>query len=383
MIELPKRNSLVHASAATLKQWMACGLLRDLLPGELELKERLRVGRDTLRLALQILVDEGWLEPPVQGRKRRIYSEKIVQLQNHPAAGLPVTVLSPYPLAPGQVQAEMEETRERLTPLGRDLQWVSPEIFHLQDPEHQLENLVHSHPSAAWVLYGSSEPIQQWFAQRGLPTLIHGWPYPGVPLPYVTKDWEPAALHAGLQFLRHGHRNFGMFEFVQRGAGARFIESGLRRALVTVGDEAKLMLFQDERTPESIARAFETAFNLKERPTALVLTSSNHLLTCLSWLISKGLAVPKDVSLTVLPYDAWYADFYPPLSHYKSSTKVFAHGLADRVLELIEHGRVIRKPLSVPVEFVAGATIGPAPAENEIRNPNAENRRKPEIPMPE
>ena len=268
----------------------------------------------------------------------------------------------------------MEETQKRLAALGRDLQRVSPEIFHLQDPDHQLENLVHSHPSAAWILYGSSEPIQKWFAQRGLPALIHGWPYPGVALPYVTKDWEPAAFHAGLQFLRHGHRNIGLFEFVRRGAGAMLIENGLRRALATAGNKAKLLLFKDERTPESIARAYETAFKLKDRPTAMVLTSSNHLLTSLSWLVSKGIAVPGDVSLTVLPYDTWYSEFHPPLSHYKSNTKVFAQGMAERVLELIEHGRVGRKSLAVPVEFVPGATIGPAPlsrapSEDEIGMP--------------
>jgi DNA-binding LacI/PurR family transcriptional regulator len=361
MIQLPKRNSLVHETAATLKQWVACGLLQGLLPGEMELKERLGVGRDTLRLALQMLVDEGWLEPPAQGRKRRIRAEGVTRLKHPPEAMLPVTMLSPYAEDPGQTQAEMEETRKRLAALGRDLQRVAPEIFHLQEPDHQLENLIQSHPSAAWILYGSSEPIQKWFAKRGLPALIHGWPYAGVALPYVAKDWEPAAFHAGLQFLRHGHRKIGMFEYVRRGAGAMLIASGLRRALATAGNGAELSLFQDERTPESIARACETAFKFKDRPTAMVLTSSNHLLTSLSWLVSKGISVPGDVSLTVLPYDTWYSEFYPPLSHYKSNTKVFAQGMAERVLELIEHGRVLRKPLAVPVEFVAGATIGPAP----------------------
>ena len=68
MIQLPKRNSLVHETATTLKQWIASGMLKEVLPGELDLKERLRVGRDTLRLALQALIKEGWLEPSAQGR---------------------------------------------------------------------------------------------------------------------------------------------------------------------------------------------------------------------------------------------------------------------------------------------------------------------------
>ena len=358
MIQLPKRNSLVHETASTLKQWIAGGILKDVLPGELDLKERLRVGRDTLRLALELLINEGWVEPSVQGRKRRIHVQKLSGFKKRADADLPVTFLSPYSVEQGQTLLEMEDTQKRLVELGRELQYVSPDIFHLKDPEHQLENLVQTHPSAAWVLYASSSPIQNWFAKQGLPALIHGWPYPDVGLPYVTKDWEPAGFHAGLQFIRHGHRNIGMFEYVERGVGAMLIEHGLRRAIETAGNGAKLLMFKDERTAESVAKAYESAFKLKDRPTAMVLTSSNHLLTSLSWLVSKGIRVPDDVSLVVLPNDTWYSEFYPPLCHYKPNTKSFSHGIAERVLELVEYGRVIRKPLEVPVEFVSGATIG-------------------------
>src|ERR1700757_4832993 len=98
MIQLPKRNSLVHETASTLKQWIASGLLKDVLPGEMDLKERLRVGRDTLRLALQLLMEEGWVEPSRQGCQRRIHLQKLSDLKKRARAELPVTFLSPYHL---------------------------------------------------------------------------------------------------------------------------------------------------------------------------------------------------------------------------------------------------------------------------------------------
>lgn len=361
MIKLPKRNSLVQETAVTLKRWIADGVLKDVLPGELDLKERLRVGRDTLRLALQLLADEGWVEPSAKGRRRRIHVQKVSQLNKRASGGLPVTFLSPNSVEQGQTLVEMEETQKRLVETGRELQFVSQNIFHHKNPERQFETLVQTHPSAAWVLYASTSQIQNWFAKKGLATLIHGWPYLGVNLPYVAKSWEPAGFHAGLQLIRHGHRNIGLFEYVERGAGAMLIEQGLRRALKTADNGAKLLMFKDERTPKSIALAYEAAFKLKDRPTALVLTSSSHVLTGLSWLVSKGIRVPDDVSLIVLPNDTWYAELYPPLCHYKLNTKSFAHGVAERVLELVKHGRVSHKSLAVPVEFVPGATIGPVP----------------------
>lgn len=361
MIQLPKRTSLVQETVATLKQWIATGLLKDMLPGEMDLKNRLGVGRDTLRLALKELTEEAWLEKPGQGRNRRIRMRKVSKWRGHAANRLPVTCLSPYAHQTDQTHMEMEVTQKRLAEQGRDLQFLSPEIYHLKDPDHQLENLVRTHPSAGWVLYASSAPVQRWFARRGLPAIVHGWAYPDVNLCYVTKNWEPAGFHAGLQFLRHGHRTIGLFEYRVRGVGAMLIEQGLRRALARAGNGADLLLFKDDRTPESIARAYAEAFNLKRRPTAMVLTSSNHLLTSLSWLVSRGIGVPREVSLTVLPYEPWYADLHPALSCYKPKTGVFAHGMAERVLELVKYGRVIHKPLAVPVEYVPGATIGPAP----------------------
>ena len=361
MIQLPKRNSLVRETAATLKQWITAGVLQDVLPGELDLKARLRVGRDTLRLALELLTNEQWVEPSTQGRKRRIRVQKFPQPKHQAGSELPVTFLSPYRVQQGQTVLEMEHTEKRLVELGRNLQYVSPDIFHLKHPEHQLKNLVGTHPSSAWVLYASSNPVQEWFAKQGLPTLIHGWPYQDVNLPYVAKDWDPAGFHLGLNLIRHGHRRIGMFEYKERGVGAMLIESGLRRAIETAGNGAKLLMFKDERTAESIARAYEAAFKLRKRPTAMVLTSSNHLLTSFYWMVSKGIRVPGDVSLVVMPNDTWYSEFYPALCHYRPNTNAFSHGIADRVLELVEHGRVIRKSLAVPVEYAPGATIGPAP----------------------
>ena len=86
------------------------------MPGEVDLKERLRVGRDTVRLALEMLEKEGWLESSAQGRKRRIHPEKLPHLKRHGNAGLPVTLLSPYPIDQGQTQLEMEETQKLGSP---------------------------------------------------------------------------------------------------------------------------------------------------------------------------------------------------------------------------------------------------------------------------
>src|SRR5450759_4642642 len=81
MEHLPKRTSLVHETATTLKEWISTGMLSEVLPGELQLKGRLGVGRDTLRLALKLLTDDGWVEPAAKGQQRRVHAQRLPSLK--------------------------------------------------------------------------------------------------------------------------------------------------------------------------------------------------------------------------------------------------------------------------------------------------------------
>jgi DNA-binding LacI/PurR family transcriptional regulator len=356
---LPKRTSLVEETAATLKEWISQGILKQTLPGELQLKARLGVGRDTLRLALKSLTEEGWVLPAVKGQQRRVPNRHLPRAGTAVAAHLPVTFLSPHQVEHRITLLEMEDTQQRLMEQGRRLQFVAPDIFHLKHPQRHLERLVREQPSAAWILYVTTEPIQRWFADRGLPAFLYEVPFRGVDLPFVVADWEAAAFHAGIQLIRQGHRRIGILEYHDRRPGLIAAEQGLKRALGTVGAEDRLMVFKDDRTPVSVARSLELAFGLKDRPTGLVATRAPQLLTCYSWLASRGIKVPGDVSLLCLANDSWYADLDPPVCYYEPNSRMISRQIAQRVLELVTTGRVARASVCVPMEYRAGATIGP------------------------
>ncbi len=361
MEHLPKKSSLVHETALTLKEWIRTGMLSEILPGELQLKNRLGVGRDTLRLALKLLTNEGWIEPGSKGVQRRVLSKHKVPPQAAVKELLPVTFLSPHRVEHRVTLLELADTQLRLTEQGRSLRFLSPDIFHLKHPERQLERLVHAHPSAAWILYITSEPIQRWFADQGLPTFLYEWPYPNIDLPHVVADWEAAAFHAGLQLIRQGHQIIGIFEYEERRPGLLAVERGLQRALSTADNNARFVVFKNDLSPASVARSLNQAFLLKERPTAFVLSRAMQVLTTLSWMVSKGIRVPADVSVVALANDTWYSELYPPLSYYEPNTKAFSRDIAQRVLELANTGVVTQKSVKIPLEHIAGSTIGPAP----------------------
>ncbi|HEY9508634.1 MAG TPA: substrate-binding domain-containing protein [Verrucomicrobiae bacterium] len=361
MEHLPKRSNLAGETATTLKEWITTGVVRDVLPGELQLKERLGVGRDTLRLALKSLEEEGWVSPSVKGRQRQIQIPASASEAAKAAGLLPVTFLSPHAIEARVTLLEMEDTQMHLAEQGRSLRYIAPDIFHLQHPESRLERLVRENPSAAWILYVVSEPMQRWFDRKGIPTLLYGTPFPGVKLPFVVSDWGAAAYHAGLQLVRQGHRIIGVMEYQDRFPGVLAEERGIEQALATVGNSGRMVLFKDDRTPASIAHSLELAFSLKQRPTALVLTYTSQLLTCYSWLVSKGIRVPADVSIISLTNDSWFNDLHPRVCHYQPETKLMSRKIAQRVLDLVQSGRVLRKSLRIPLEYVPGGTIGAVP----------------------
>jgi DNA-binding LacI/PurR family transcriptional regulator len=319
------------------------------------------VGRNTLRLALKVLEDEHWVSAPGQGQQRRVQKDRLETLRPDSDRKLPVTFLSPFATVDRILLLEMEDLQMHLAQQGRDLRFIAPNIFHLQKPERHLKRLVQENPSAAWMLHFVTEAMQRWFEQQGIPVFLYGTPYPGVKLPFVVNDWESAAFHAGLQLARHGHRRIGLLALAQPVPGVLAIERGLRKALAHLRPEARLDILNGNRSPKDVARSLETAFHGGQRPTALVFCSSSHLLTCLSWLISKGIAVPADVSLVCVPSDSWLQELYPPVCHYENNPHLFAHQVRKRVMELVEIGRVIGPSMHVRLEYVAGATIGPAP----------------------
>jgi LacI family transcriptional regulator len=302
-----------------------------------------------------MLTEEEWISAQGQGRQRRVQSRLPELAGETNAEKLPVTFLSPHTIEHRVTLIEMDDARERLEEQGHAMRFLAPQIFHLKKPERALDRLVRAYPSAAWVLYLAGERMQRWFQQNHVPALIYGSPFPGVMLPFVVSDWGAAAFHAGVQLLRRGHRVIAMIEYEVPFPGILAINEGMARALAS---HATVHIFKDDRTPGSVAHAIADAMNLKERPSAMVLTRATQLLTCLSWFASRGIRIPQDVSVICLANDSWFAELYPPVSYYEPDTRLMSRSIGDRVMDLVQFGRVTRKSMRVAMHHVPGATIG-------------------------
>jgi DNA-binding LacI/PurR family transcriptional regulator len=359
---LPRRVSLVQETVATLRGWISGRALGEILPGELPLKQRLGVGRETLRQALEILTREGWITQGKQGQRRRTRVPRSLPENASKQLPLPVSFLSPYSPVHRLTLLELQDLQLHLNEQQRALGFLAPDIFHLRNPDRQLELLVEENPSAAWILYVVGERVQRWFDRQNVPTLLMGSPFPGVELPFVVDDWEEAAFHAGIQLVRHGHRRIAILEYWERFPGLVAEERGLERALATVNPPGQLLTFKDDRTPESIVQCLERLFRAPNRPTALVATAAAQVLTCLSWFVSRGIEVPRQVSLVALADDVYFAELLPGVTHYRSKTSLISRHISRHVMQLLAGAHVRLKSQRVAREYVPGGTVGPCPS---------------------
>ena len=357
MKKLPQRLSLVSQAADILREQLAAGLWGGFLPGERVLCARLQVSRPTLRAALDTLRREGWLEV-LQGRRRRIRPPE--RGRRAVPRSTRVGLLTPVPLhrMPPFTMFWVDELRERLGDEGFELTLHVSHAPGLAQPERWLQRLTSEAPSAAWVLFRSSEPIQQWFDARGLSAVIIGSRFPGIGLPSVDVDYRAACRHAAGVFLSRGRRRLALLLPEGGGAGDQASEAGFLEGCRGAGRDAVATIVRHDESVAGICRRLDGLLAAAEPVTGLLVARSAHALTALSHFQRRGVRLPHDVSLISRDDDAFLDVVVPSVARYTCDAAAFARRVSRIVLQLARTGSApARQTLMMPA-FVKGETAG-------------------------
>ncbi len=334
MPRLPHRQDLPTQAATIIKEMIDGGEFRDLLPGERTLAAQLQIGRDTLRVALDILESECWITPRQHGKRRGI-SKPGLRLDQREKSKR-IAFLSPKSLRefPPWLLIEFDLVRGLLNRRGYELELVSPGLFHLRNPARKLEKLVEDFEVDAWILYQCPAPVQLWFEEQKLPALIRGYPQPEVTIPCLDEDWHAASFHAGGLLKRHGHHRIGLLMPDVKLAGLEATERGLAEAIESGPNPGSVYKMIDRREPGSVPRALEVALGLEDPPTAIIATRSRYVLNIMSWMAEQRLRIPDDLSLVALCYETWYEHLRPTITHYHSDPDTIARSLVQKILRV-------------------------------------------------
>lgn len=360
MPRIPLRLRLPTETAAVIKERIAEGEIRDILPGERKLAEKLHVARDTVRLALDLLEKQGIISESDKGRRRRIITPAP---STQPSKGLKrIGFLSRVPInrLPGPMLLELDKLREVLAEKGLSLHVESPSIFDMEGANIRLRDLVNSSGYDCWILYQSTHTIQAWFQKNKVPCIVRGTPHPDINLPYIDTDWEGCAMHAVNVLRRNGHKNIALMFPNRPLAGLYSAERGFKKAMETIPGGHPLILV-DEGTTESTIKGVQEAMQGPNPPTALITTRSRHVLNAFSWLATANLKPGKDISIIALSEEIWFEHLSPTIAHYHMDTSRMVRLIIGK-LEVIESlAQAMKQTSMVLPEFAKGDSVGPAP----------------------
>ena len=353
---IPVRGNLVEECIRVIRLRLQAGEWAKGFPGERTLAEKLDVGRDTIRLALERLENDGVLSRAQAGRKR-----VVLQL---PGAGtgqqskaLRIGVLSARRLEelPQPTLFEIDHLRRSLGQNGGSLDLFAPTWFENSNPTRHLAKLVEDEPCNAWVLFRTGEKIQQWFAKSGIPCLVRGYPFSDNLLPHLDVDWEATARHAAGRLWRHGHRRVGILIPPDR---LRGVEAAIRGANALGEADFTLLPMQENGTAEDIGRVLARALQMRNPPTAIIATRTRQVASTLTWLGSRGLKVPADFGLISLAHEPFMDYLVPEVSGYRLDPEAVSKQLI-RIVKTLIAGNLggARNPWIMP-KVVNGASIG-------------------------
>lgn len=348
----PQRSSLVAETVKSLRTAILSGHWSNHLPGERRLCEDWGISRPTLRAAQAVLAREGLLKVAHGCRT-------VIANANAPTSvvrPLSVALLSPEPLhaMPPFALLWLDELRARLLAAGHQLQVHAGRAeCARKNPGRALQSLVDGSPASAWVLFQSTEAVQQWFAAHEIPSLVVGSVFPGVTLPSVDRDYRAVCTHAVGHLVRKGHQHLAFLIQKEQFGGDRESIAGFRdglSAMTKKGITGHVVLH--DGSAASVMTAVDSILAMRPRPTAMLVARTRFALTAFTHLLGRGVKVPRDMAVLCRDDDGFLDHVTPRMARYTFSPEVFAKHLGRLVLRLVSEGALKGANVKVMPEFL-------------------------------
>lgn len=354
-----RRSRLADQAATALREAIQRGVWGSVLPGEHELARRLGISRPSVHAALSELAREGLIAIS-KGRRSRVLSHR--RASNAPPVVCVVRSVSreSASLVEHPVLLAM---RAELASQGVGWEELVDAKLNSPDPGPRLERLTAGRSHVCWVTLTVPEPVQRWFQDSGLPVLVLGSCYEGVRLPSVDVNYRAVGWHAAGCMARLGHRTTALVLPHDLMPGDVACREGFAQGLSKAGQQISIIDVDAGQSALQLQAKLDWLIAHRPRPTAILTLRPVHTQTAIVHLLRSGLRIPEDISLVSRDTDNLFELGAPELTRYRNMGAKQARRAAQLVQTLLSGYPVPRRPILITPAFVAGKTLGRAPAE--------------------
>lgn len=316
-----EKRSLIDQVEAALSTEINSGKWPEILPGLRSLAQELQVSVPTLSAAIDRLVSKGILSS--RGGRKRFRIQKIPSaVSRNSGAAKRVLLITP----PGGIQSLSKVTINIIQGISHDMnrhgwlmQYADVDFYDVKTPRKNWESLLVGNQISRIIIVYGREVIGKWALSTGIPVCFLGGNAGELPIPVIGIDSPRVVEDALEKLVRLGHKSF----LIPLGQRHPALVAKMRETYSAVLSRHEINFNQliqlptsTSHTPEAVWRIMERAWEQAEVPTAIIFLDWHTCLTGTSYLTSKGLSIPKDVSVVMIANEFSSDWFRPLLAHY-------------------------------------------------------------------
>lgn len=356
----PRRVLLADQVAQSIQAEIAAERWIEWLPSERALQRILNVSRQTIRAALERLVEIGGIAvEPYRGYRivSQTKTKRVTVVTERRELGL-ICSEPVYRMPPRFIQV-LDVFRALCAEAGLNVEVLEGQRFVRTNPARLMPRIVGISPKACWILALAKRPLQEWFDQSGLPVVVYGNVYAGLQLTSAGINYHACIRHATSLLLAKGHRRIAFVAYDVRAAGEEDSVRGFREAYSAHrGDKGTpLVIERPDGDVDALCRQLDGAIRSEQPPTAYIVSHTHHYATVATHLVSRGYRIPEDVSLICRSEDPFLQFLRPKPVFYRANMEVAARLLFDRVMQAMSGtARPGDQRLLVP-ELVPGGSV--------------------------
>ena len=370
-MHLVHRFSVVAGIVEALRKDLQAREWTERLPSERVLCERFHVSRPTLRKALNVLGQEGWVHPH-RGLGWRVGHGHTTRRPSRGAKSVGVLCFVPLDEASGFTLYAIDKLQDHLHNAGVTAHVHAGAQYASQNFKQALERLMYAAPADAWLLVGSPPQIVRWFHERGLPVFSTLTTRRTTDHPSLGVDMDAVFRHATGKLVGYSHHRmalvlprptsaspYGNSDPDPTSEAVLSWKQAVEPYVGTPGFTGRIIWHT--RTRDSMHNSLRGLFGAANAPTGLIVMRPQHSLAAVTYLTTAGIRVPQDVSVIGIGYEPFLDHVRPSIAYYTLDRKAYARKLCRLALPWVKTGYWENKDSRLMMQFHDGESLDKAP----------------------